>query len=124
MHLIDYGHMRAGVLYHGTISDLDGSPQSTWTYEDGGAKVTRDQPIDEETFAFLWNGVAQLGVFQRALVRGPGVPIDPVSHHVVGIAFKEGNQQGQYLFLIPADETDPEFVRWLAALNVPQGKSG
>src|SRR5436190_310847 len=35
MHLIDYGHMRDGVLYHGTISDMDGSPKSTWRISRG-----------------------------------------------------------------------------------------
>jgi hypothetical protein len=58
MHVIDYGHMRDGVLYHGTLSDLDGSPKSTWTYEDGSEKVTRDLPIDGATFSALWNGIA------------------------------------------------------------------
>src|SRR5262249_57663276 len=52
MRLIDYGHLRDGVLYHGTVSNLDGTPKSTWTYEDRGAKVTRDRPIDEDGFNF------------------------------------------------------------------------
>jgi hypothetical protein len=123
MHVIDYGHMRDGVLYHGTISDLDGTVRSTWTYEEEGEKVTRDRPIDEDTFNSLWNGIANLDVFRRSLVRDPDRPIDPVSHHVIGIVFAQGEQKGQYLFLVPAGETDPDFARWLEALNVPEGSA-
>src|SRR5262245_43533449 len=123
MRLIDYGHLRGGVLYHGTVSDLGGTPKSTWTYEDGGEKVTRDLPIDEEAFNFLWSGVATLEVFHRNVVRSPDTPIDPASRHVVGIAFAGEGQRGQYLFLVPADEPDPQFRAWLTALNVPQGSA-
>jgi hypothetical protein len=121
MYLIDYGHVRDGVLYHGTISRTEGGPKATWTYEDGGEKVTRDQPVDDGTFALLWNGVAEFGVFRRCMAQGPDTPIDPVTHHVIGIVFREDGQQGHYLFLVPAGETDPDFVRWLEALSVPGG---
>jgi hypothetical protein len=123
MHLIDYGHLRDGVLYHGTVSDLDGSPKSTWTYEEGGSKVARDLPIDEETFTFLWNGVADFDVFRRCIVRGGEVPIDPENYHVIGVVFDEGGQQGRCMFLVPASERDPDFARWLQALSVP-GRQG
>jgi hypothetical protein len=123
MHLIDYGHLRDGVLYHGTLSDMDGSPKATWTYEDGGEKVTRDQPIDAATFSALWNGVADSEVFRRCMVRGPDQQIDPARYHVVGVVFQQEGQQGQYLFLVPATERDPGFVRWLQLLNVPQGSA-
>jgi hypothetical protein len=122
IHLIDYGHMRDGVLYHGTVSDLDGAPKSTWTFENGGEKVTRDRPIDVETFNYLWNGIADFEVFKYARVRSPGVPIDPRTHHVVGIAFEEGAQRGRCMFLIPVEERDPDFARWLEALQVPEGR--
>jgi hypothetical protein len=120
MHLIDYGHLRDGVLYHGTVSDTDGRPQSTWTFEENGKKVTRHLPLADETFDFLWNGVAALEVFRRCLVRGPEMPIDPAGHHVIGIAFEEGDQRGQYIFMVPVGESDPDFARWLETLNVPQ----
>jgi hypothetical protein len=121
MHLIDYGHLRDGVLYHGTISNFDGIPKATWTYEDGGQKVTRDQPITDETFNLLWNGIADHEVFHRYMIRSPGQQIDPEHYHVVGIIFRQGKQQRQFLFMVPASETDPKFVEWLQALNVPQG---
>jgi hypothetical protein len=119
MHLIDYGHLRDGVLYHGTVSDLDGTLRSTWTYEEGDGKVTRDLAIDGETFAFLWNGIADFDVFRRCAVRGQDLPIDPTSYHVIGAVFDEGGQRGQCMFLVPASEADPDFIRWLQALNVP-----
>ena len=123
MHLIDYGHLRDGVLYHGTISDVDGAPKATWTYEERGRKVTRDQPIDAERFSALWNGVAGLEVFRRHLVSRPDQQIDPAGYHVIGVVFQQEGQQGQYLFLVPAGETDPEFVQWLQRLQVPQGSA-
>jgi hypothetical protein len=123
MHVIDYGHMRDGVLYHGTMSDMDGAPKATWIYEEGGRKVTRDQPIDEERFRALWNGIAGLDVFRRHMVRGPDQPIDPAGYHVIGIAFQQQGQHGQCLFLVPDAEVDPEFVQWLQMLEPPQGSA-
>jgi hypothetical protein len=123
MRLIDYGHMRVGVLYHGTLSDLDGSPKATWTYEDGGRKVTRDQPLDAATFSALWNAIADADVFRRNVVRSPDQQIDPVGYHVVGVVFDQDGQRRRLLFQVPAAETDPEFVGWLKALNVPQGSA-
>jgi hypothetical protein len=119
MHTIDYGHERDGVLYHGTISDLDGVPASTWTYEDKGKKVTRDQPIDDATFRYLWNCISKLPVFRRSMVRDPDQAFDPAADHVIGIAFTKGAQVQRAYFAVPADESDPEFLRWLEALNVP-----
>ena len=123
MHLIDYGHVRDGVLYHGTISDADGTPKATWTCEEDGQTVTREQPISDETFDVLWNGVAELAVFRRHAVRSLDHPIDPERFHVIGIVFQQPRQHGQYLFLVPAGETDPEFVRWLATLDVPHRRA-
>ncbi len=123
MFLIDYGHLRDGVLYHGTVSDLDGVVKATWTYELDGEKVTRDQPIDLARFASLWGGIANLEVFQRNVIRSPDVPIDPTTHHVVGIVFKHEGQQGHYVYLIPAGEADPQFRAWLEALDVPTGSA-
>jgi hypothetical protein len=119
MHTIDYGHERDGILYHGTISDLDGVPASKWTYEEKGKKVTRDQPIDQATFHYLWNCISKLPVFRRSMVRDPDRAFDPLSEHVIGIAFTKGAQVQRAYFAVPANESDPEFLRWLEALNVP-----
>jgi hypothetical protein len=120
-HLIDYGHMRDGVLYHGTISDLDGPVRATWTYEDHGTNVTRDVPISEDTFEFQCSAIRESAVFDRAIVRDQDLPIDPKTHHVIGIVVLRPLEIDPQLYLIPANEAGPEFVRWLKALNVPQG---
>jgi len=117
--LIDYAHFRGGVLYHGTLSDTDGVVQSTWTYEQGGQKVTKPGQITSESFQQLWDGVSGSPVFERATVRDAATKIDPEHFHVVGIAFNTGGQQGMRTFLVPDGESDPEFMRWLSALAVP-----
>jgi hypothetical protein len=119
MHLIDYAHVREGVLYHGTLSDLDGAPKATWTYEEAGRKVTRDQPIDPPTFRSLWNRVGNLDVFKRNRVRDPSHKVDPVGTHVIGIVFGEKKNPQRVYFAIPADEADPQFRHWVKSLNVP-----
>jgi hypothetical protein len=121
MHLIDYGHMVDGVLYHGTLSDLDGVPKTTWSYEKGGKKVTHDQPIDLPTFRSLWNRVGKLDVFQRNRVRDPDRPVDPVADHVISIMFGDTNNPQRAIFAVPADESDPQFLSWIKSLNIPKG---
>ncbi|HKB37287.1 MAG TPA: hypothetical protein VKD72_12605, partial [Gemmataceae bacterium] len=114
-------HMRDGVLYHGPLSDLDGSPKATWTYEDRGKKITRDQPIEQAAFDALWKTITASKVFQRHRVSGAGTQIDPLRYHVVGIVFDKQGQKAKDLFLVPADEGDPEFSQWFDSLNVPKG---
>jgi hypothetical protein len=121
MHVISYAHIRDGVLYHGTLSDLDGTPKATWSYEKGGKKVTHDQPIDMPTFRSMWNRVGKLEVFQRNRVRDPERPVDPNADHVIMIAFGQSDQPQTVNFAIPAGETDPQFLSWLKSLNVPKG---
>ena len=119
MRLIDYGHERNGVLYHGTLSDAEGPPRSTWTYEENGEKVTVEHPIDVEAFEVLWAGITHFEVFQRCRVENPDVPINPATHHVIGARFDNDGEPGQALFLVPNDELDPQFLIWSMTLNVP-----
>jgi hypothetical protein len=121
--MIDYAHLREGALYHGTVSNLDGVPKSTWTYEDRGRKVRRDQPIEPALFEVLWNGLADFAQARRYLATDPDEPLDPATHHVVGVAFDNGDEQDVVLFQIPADDTSQDLLLWLAALNVPQGSA-
>lgn len=123
MHLIDYAHLRGGVLYHGTLSDLDGVPKATWTYEKGGRKVTRDLPLDAPTFRSLWNRVGNLDVFKRHRVRDPDRPVDPVATHVISILFGEPANPQRAYFAVPAGEADPQFLSWLKSLNIPTDAS-
>lgn len=121
MYFIDYAHVREGVLYHGTLSDADGSPKATWTYEDQGKKVTHDRQIDQAVFDTLWRTITNSEFFQRHRVSAAGKQIDPERFHVLGIAFDKQGKKGHEIFLVPADETDPEFIRWLDGLRIPNG---
>src|SRR4051812_44802851 len=90
---IDYAHGVEGVvLYHGSISDLDGVVRSTWTYEEDGEKVRRDRPMTEETFRFLFDAFGLFEVFRRGFVGDFTTPINPFSHHVIQFAFRKGEQ--------------------------------
>src|SRR5262245_22636010 len=119
MHVIDYGHVHDGVLYHGTISNLDGVPKATWTYEKNGEKVTEDRPIDLPTFRSLWNRVTNLEIFKRNRIRDTERPVDPVADHVVSIVFGDKDQPQRAFFAISTGEADPQFQSWLKSLNVP-----
>jgi hypothetical protein len=117
--VIDYGHMRDGVLYHGTVSDLDGAPKSTWTYEQSGRKVIRDRPINQQSFKMLCDGIKDYSVFQKNLVKDSKARIDPSTFHVVSVISDDHGRQLTQIFLIPGGETDSEFTQWLKTLNVP-----
>ena len=119
MHVITYAHVRDGVLYTGTLSDLDGRPKATWSYKAGGRRVTQDQPLDPAAFRSLWNRVGNLDVFKRNRARDPNAPVDPVNTHVVTIAFGEPDRPQLAHFAVPADESDPQFRSWLKSLNIP-----
>lgn len=123
MHVMNYAHWKDSVVYHGSITDMDGVPRATWSYEKKGKKVTHDQPIDVETFHLLWNGFVKLDVFKRHRVRDPEEIIDLVGHHVIGIIFGDGDEIRQQVSMVPADERDAEFKRWLKALNIPAGSN-
>ena len=123
MHVINYAHLINNNLYHGTISDLDGSVKATWSYEEGNKKITRDQPITEEEFFFLWNSIAELDIFHQHILQDPEQEIDWVSYHFIGIVFITSEQQGQHTLMIPKNETDPEFIHWLEILNVPKAST-
>lgn len=123
MHVIDYGHLREGVLYHGTISTLDGQPRSTWTFEQQGRKVTQELRLDRAAFQKLWNAVVELDAFKRNKVRDKSRTIDPAACHVVGLIYGDKEQPKRQVFLVPKDENDPHFLQWLADLNIPQGSA-
>ena len=117
--LIDYGHIRDGVLYHGTVSYTDGVIQSTWTYEQDGQKVTRPGQISDESFRLLWDAVSGGGVFARCHMTDPNAAMDPIKFHIIAIAFRTDGSNGMRTFRVPITESDPEFLGWLSALAVP-----
>jgi hypothetical protein len=123
-HLVDYAHRVDAALYHGTVDDLNGPVLSTWTYEEGGRKVQRNQPITPETFTRLWDGLFQLAVFRRARTDDLATPIDPVAQHIVGAVWTDNGSWKRCVFLVPADEPSAEFAEWLRALDVPLPRPG
>src|SRR4029453_4575563 len=124
MHAIDYGHKEGDILYHGTVSNLDGDPKATWTYEESGRKVTRDEPIEQMTLAFLCYGLDNLALLRQYVATDPSQQIDPVRFHVISYLGEEGERRSRQIFLIPATERHPDFQRWLAAPNVPGRSPG
>jgi hypothetical protein len=124
MHVITYAHIRDGVLFTGTLSDLDGRPQATWSYKVGGQRLTQDQPLDPAAFRSLWNRVGNLDVFKRNRVQAPNMPVDPAGTHVVTIGYGEPDRPQLVTFAVPAGEADPQFLGWLRSLNVPSGRAG
>jgi hypothetical protein len=121
-HCISYWRIEHGIAYHGTISDIDGVPHATWSYDEAGQRVTRDLPITSESLTFLCRGIAEFDIFRRCLVRSkpgerfPATPADRETNHC--ILFEDGPEQR--LFMVPAQEADSDFARWLKALNVPK----
>ena len=122
MHLIDYGHMQDGVLYHGTLSDLDGVPKATWSYEKGGKKVTHDQPIDLPTFPLAVEPHRQA----RCISAEPRARSGPASrpnrrscgqHHFR----RQGEPTAGLLSPCRPRKSDPQFLSWLKSLNIPKG---
>lgn len=121
MHVIQYVHGQDGVLYQGTLSDLDGVARATWSYERGGKKVTHDQSINMPTFRSLWNRVGKLEVFKQNRVRDVNAQLDWNNNHLVSIIFGDKDNPTTVYFAVPTSETDPQLQSWLKSLNVPKG---
>ena len=119
--MIDYGHMRDGVLYHGTISNLDGKPLATWTFELDGEKTTQTRELTEDQFESIWNGMAESSVFKNSLVTDSETRIDPIANHIVSAFYSAGDSETLRNYSVPANEDDPAFLRWLKMLQVPKG---
>lgn len=123
MHVITYTRQRDGVFFHGTLSDLDGHPRATWSFDHDGKRVKHEQPIDPPRFRKLWNGFGQLAVFRRHRVDDPDREMDWKNYHAILITFGDPGKPRQQAFLVPPDEADPEFRDWLEALDVPNPKA-
>jgi len=120
-HLIDYGHLTEGVLYHCTISDLDGKPQATWTFELNGKKTTQSRQLSEEEFDSIWNGIIDSKVFKNCLVTDPEAKVDPVANHIVAVYYADGDSETLRNYSIPHTEDDSDFLQWLGLLKIPKG---
>jgi hypothetical protein len=124
MHVITYAHVRDGVLFTGTLSDLDGRPKATWSYKVGGQRLTQDQSLDPAGFRSLWNRVGNLDVFKRNRIQDPNMPVDPAGTHVVTIGYGEPDRPQLVTFAVPAGEADSQFLGWLKSLNIPSANAG
>jgi len=100
-HLIDYGHMRDGVLYHGTISDLDGHSQATWTFELNGEKTTQTRQLSETEFDSIWNAIADGNVFKKSVVTDPESTVDPIANHIVSVFMPTVNRRSYAITRFP-----------------------
>lgn len=120
-HIIDYGHMQNGVLYHGTFSDLDGTPKATWTFELSGKKTTQTRQLTEEQFDLIWNGVVDSDIFKKSIVVDPQSPVDPIANHVVSVFYSDGQKDLLRNYSIAGSEDDAAFLRWLGLLQIPNG---
>jgi hypothetical protein len=121
VHLIDYAYSDSGVFYHGTISDLDGTPKSTWTISENDHKTQVDQPIDQDTFTFLWKGVESYQVFKKSLVQGADTPMDFYHFQIIGFVSRENGRQKASMssYRLSPTEADPDFKQCIKKLNVP-----
>jgi hypothetical protein len=112
----------SGFSCTGTISDLDGSPRATWTYDQDRRTITRDRPMDQDSFRLLCNGIDKYKVFKKYSVRDLDAEIDPANFHFVSFTTIQDGQPKIRCFMIPTGEHDGEFARWLQALNRPPGR--
>jgi hypothetical protein len=122
VHVITYTRQIDGVFFHGTLSDLDGKPRATWSFDHGGKRVRHEQWLDAATFRKLWNGFGQLAVFRRHRVDDPDREMDWKNYHAILITFGEPGKPRQHAFLVPPDEPDPELRDWLETLDIPNPK--
>jgi hypothetical protein len=124
VHIIDYAFSAGGVFYHGTISDFRGVPKSTWTISVGEKKTQTDVPIDQDTFAFLWNGIGDYSFFKKSLVTSPDTRLDFYKYQVIGIMFSQDGQRKGGTYLRAPTETNPQYKAWIEKLHVPIVKPG
>lgn len=116
--MIDYAHESDGVFHHGTFSLIGGKVGATWTLDRGGNKESRDIPMTEDAFRIIWDGVSgDIPDFKAGAVGDPNQQLDTSTHHVVGIVFNFGEQQGMRTCVIPSATATAEFKQWLTKIG-------
>lgn len=115
--MIDYAHESDGVFHHGTVSLIDGKVGATWTVDDKGQKRSQDIAMSEETFRTIWDSLNDIPDFQAGAVKEPSQQLDPSTHHVVGIVFSIGGQQGMRTHMIPSASASSAFKEWLSRIG-------
>ena len=73
--------------------------------------------MSEETFRGVWHSLNEIGDFKTGTVKDPQQPLDPKTHHVVGIAYSLGGQTGTRTHMVPARGASPAFQEWLSSTS-------
>jgi hypothetical protein len=120
---IKYEHEQNGTLHVGIITGGTEAAKATWSTSKGGAAdPPREVSLDEDTFSLLWNGISEVAVITSHIVKAKkeAAAADLVANHRISATMKEGKST-TWTFIVPvADESDPEFAKWLAALTRPE----
>ncbi|MGE3313929.1 MAG: hypothetical protein AB7O26_02355 [Planctomycetaceae bacterium] len=118
---IKYEHEKNGTLYVGLISGGTEAAKAVWSNSKGGAAdPPREVSLDEDTFSLLWNGISEVAVITSHIVKAKkeAAAADLTANHRISATMKEGKST-TWTFIVPvADESDPEFAKWLAALKI------
>lgn len=121
--MIDYDRSHGTFSCNGNLSDVGGGFEAHWTLARPDGVSTRTPSLTGEGFALLWDGVAAPvgggGILGRFLVTDPTRLVDPASHHVITATQVWDGQLLHRTFMVPAGESDPAFLSWLDALEVP-----
>lgn len=117
--VVDYVHEVEGVSYHGTLSDLDGTPTSTWTVERGAEKRTLDRALTGEELKAI---IAGFHLVSDRQVDNPERPLDSREFHVVSLITLGEGDPARKTFLVPDPPDSGEVARWLERFAVPVGR--
>jgi len=105
-----------------TISDIDGTPKASWTFRQHDDEFSNTVQLTNNQFSDLWNGL-NAPVFTRHAVRDLNAQLDFRTKYVVGVVFNMDGETGRGTFLIPQDETDPDWLEWLRQIRATQRDS-
>ena len=107
--VINYNHGDAEAAVAATASNLDGVYKLSVTRN--GSEKTKE--IDNPTFQNLWDGIIDIPDIAENSVSDPDAPMDFRTHHIIGIVYSTGGQQGIRTFAVPADRTSKGFQNWV-----------
>lgn len=118
--VFEYFHATRDGTVHGTVSDLDGAPRSTWTVTSGAKKETFDQPIAADDFRALVAGFA-LPELRPYEVTRPDPRLDFVTFQVVSLVEvgPDGRVRARRTFLVPAAPEPRRIREWLGLARIP-----
>ena len=113
--LINYNHGDGANSVSATASNLDGVYKVTVTRN--GKDITK--ALDGPSFRSLWDGIIDIPDIANSSVSDPNVAMDFRTHHIIGVVYSTGGQQGLRTFAVPASAQSPEFQSWVTSLTGP-----